>query len=357
MGIKPYHIVWIILATLLFGGVHGEVCAAKERAKALFEKADHSKKDLLNSSKKKKYRHNWMTCIKDYQKVYKSYPKSEEAPRALFNEARLYTLLYRYSGKSTDLDEAIADYRQVADQYKNDRLADDAQYRIGEIYYTSLNDPTQAYVEFLKVDVNFPQGDMRPRAKEMIDTLAVKLRNVKDEAREQAKGGAKRVTIKDIRYWSTPNYTRVVVDAEGPVKYDHHLLKADPDNKKPRRLYIDLENAHVAKNIDSDVAIKNDLLQSARAGQFTKNTVRVVLDIEKIGGYDIFHLFDPFRIVVDVRRFSQEQTKKSDEPVADSGEEPVADSRQSICFRRRERTRFQASERIGCEKTAGSKGC
>ncbi len=326
MGIKAYHMVLFILAALFFAGVHDEACATKKGAEALFEKAELSKKDLLNSSKKKKYRRNWITCIKDYQKVYKSYPKSEEAPKALFNEAGLYTLLYRYSGKSRDLDDAIASYRQLADQYKNDRLADDAQYRVGEIYYTSLDDPTRAYVEFLKVDVNFPKGDMRPQAKKMIDMLAVKLRNVNDKARQQAKGGTKRVTIKDIRYWSTPNYTRVVVDAEGPVKYDHHLLKADPDNKKPRRLYIDLENAHVAKNIDSEVAIKNDLLQSARAGQFTRNTVRVVLDIEKIGGYEIFHLFDPFRIVVDVRRFSQEQTKKSDELVADSGEEPVADS-------------------------------
>ena len=314
------------MPSLFLTSVHEEVYAAKGGAKALFEKADLCKKNLLSSSKKKKYRHNWITCIKDYQKVYNAYPKSREAPKALFNAARLYTFLYKYSGKSTDLDKAIALYRQLVDQYKNHRLADDAQYRIGEIYYTSLDDPTQAYVEFLKVDVNFPEGDMRPRAKKMIDTLAVKLRNVNDKARQRAKGGTKRVTIKDIRYWSTTNYTRVVVDAEGPVKYDHHLLKADPDNKKPRRLYIDLEHAHVAKNIHSEVAIKNELLQSARAGQFTKDTVRVVLDIEKIGGYDIFHLFDPFRIVVDVRRFSQEQTKKSDEPVADSGEEPVADS-------------------------------
>ena len=197
----------------------------------------------------------------------------------------------------------------------------------------------------------------------MIDRLAVKLRSVNEKAveqttgvTEQTKAVTKRVAIKDIRYWSTPNYTRVVVDAEGPVKYDHHLLKADPDNKKPRRLYIDLENAHVAKNIDSDVAIKNDLLQSARAGQFTKNTVRVVLDIEKIGGYDIFHLFDPFRIVVDVRRFSQEQTKKGDEPVADSGEEPVADSsKKVVADSGKEPVADTEKERFRCGKEPVSK--
>jgi N-acetylmuramoyl-L-alanine amidase len=112
------------------------------------------------------------------------------------------------------------------------------------------------------------------------------------------------------------------VDAEDPVKYEHHLLEADPDQKKPRRLYIDLENVRAVKSIDSALAIKNDLLQGARAGQFTENTVRVVLDIEKIGGYDIFHLFDPFRIVVDVRRFPKDPPKATNEPVAVASLEP-----------------------------------
>ena len=134
----------------------------------------------------------------------------------------------------------------------------------------------------------------------------------KDE--KKGKGSAslsksKRVPVKDIRYWSTPNYTRVVIDVQGPVKYKPHLLKADPDHKKPRRLYLDLKNARVPKNIDSVVPIKDDLLKMARAGQYTRNTVRVVLDIEKIGGYNVFHLYDPFRIVVDVHRFKKGATR------------------------------------------------
>ena len=58
----------------------------------------------------------------------------------------------------------------------------------------------------------------------------------------------------------------------------------------------------VTKQIDSPVEIKDGLLQLARAGQYKKDTVRVVLDMESIGGYDVFRLHDPFRIVVDVRR-------------------------------------------------------
>ena len=48
--------------------------------------------------------------------------------------------------------------------------------------------------------------------------------------------------------------------------------------------------------------IKDGLLQRARAGQYTKDTVRVVLDAESIESYKVFPLHDPFRIVLDVRR-------------------------------------------------------
>jgi len=180
-------------------------------------------------------------------------------------------------------------------------LADDAQYKIGEIYYREKQDPTQAYVEFLKVEVKFPSGDMRPKARTMLDKLAVIIGNKDKKKKQSASSPKKLTTVKNIRHWSTPNYTRVVVDLEGPVKYVSHLLKKDPRRKKPRRLYMDLQRVHVGSDIESSITIKGGLLQRARAGQFNKDTVRVVLDINSIGGYKIFPLHDPFRIVVDVR--------------------------------------------------------
>jgi N-acetylmuramoyl-L-alanine amidase len=145
----------------------------------------------------------------------------------------------------------------------------------------------------------------------MLDQLAAVL-SEKDNYRDRAGEKRTSIAVKDIRHWSTPNYTRVVIDLDGPVKYKHHLLKADPGLKKPRRLYLDLENSHVTSKIESPVPIKDGLLQRARAGQYTKDTVRVVLDAESIEGYKVFHLHDPFRIVVDVRR--TEKKNAGDKP-------------------------------------------
>ncbi|MDZ7697332.1 MAG: N-acetylmuramoyl-L-alanine amidase [Deltaproteobacteria bacterium] len=252
-----------------------------------------------------------MNCIQRYERVYKTYPESNEAAWALYQAGRLYTGLYRYSRRSGYLDDAIDLYKKLLAAHPTHRLADDAQYKIGEIYERYKEEPAQAYVEFLKVDVRFPSGDMAPLAKKRLDTLAEAL-NMKDRERRSARKDTpsdERVKVKDIRYWSTQNYTRVVVDLDGPVKYAHHLLKADPDHHKPGRLYVDLKHARVPRDIDTVVPIKGDLLQRARAGQYEKDTVRVVLDIKTLGSYDIFHLYDPFRIVVDVRRFEKAQPR------------------------------------------------
>jgi N-acetylmuramoyl-L-alanine amidase len=283
----------------------GPTAAASDRAanpKSLLTKADESRNALYRSKNRMKYRDNWLNSIQKYESIYKQYPKSEQAAWALYRSAQMYTKLYQYSMLEADLDKALEVYKKVIEEYGSHRLADDAQYRIGEIYYEYKKNPTQAYVEFLKVDVKFPNGDMRPKAREMMDKLAATLKKKEDiEAVATDKSSAGKLTaVKNIRYWSTPTYTRVVIDLDGQVEYTFNLLERDMDLNKPRRLYLDLENTYVGSGIETTIPIKDGLLQMARAAQYNKETVRVVLDIDNIKDYKIFRLHDPFRIVVDV---------------------------------------------------------
>lgn len=289
--------------------------------KQLLIKADQSRRSLLASASKMKYRDNWFKCISIYKNIYEKYPKSEQAPWAIYHSAGLYRKLYKYSYLEEDLDNALSLYAKLIDEYKDHRLADDAQYYRGEIYYREKNNPTQAYVEFLKLDRNFPSGDMRPRGKEIMDEVSVALgkeEEIKEETRVVSSSGL--VSIMGIRKWSTPTYTRVVIDADAPVKYSTPvLLKEDKALNKPRRLYIDLENSRVSSEIETDIPIKDGLLHGARAGQYNKNTVRVVLDIESIlDTPKIFHLYDPFRIVIDVQGAGID-VKEAGKPASSSG--------------------------------------
>src|SRR3989337_638004 len=108
------------------------------------------------------------------------------------------------------------------------------------------------------------------------------------------------VRVTDIRYWSNPAYTRVVINLSSDAVFKHRLLKEDPGLKKPRRLYVDISRAAISPSLKQPIPINDGLLRMARAGQYTRDTVRVVLDIESIEDYKIFPMAEPFRIVIDV---------------------------------------------------------
>jgi N-acetylmuramoyl-L-alanine amidase len=310
----------LLIALAAFLGARGAVCAKPTPTpERLLKGAEECQKSLYGSKEKQKYRHNWILCIERFQSLAHRFPQSEHAARSLFIAANMYSKLYVVSGREQDLDEAVRLYKHISERYPDSNLADDSQYRIGEICYEDKNDLTQAYVEFLKVDIRFPLGDMRPKARAMLDKLAAVLAKRDAQRTEKAEGdvGQGLTQVQSIRHWSTPNYTRVVIDISRPVKYESHLLKEDPSLQKPRRLYVDLKDALVSSEITTSIPIGDGLLKGARAAQFAKETVRVVLDINTISGYKIFPLHDPFRIVIDV------QGKEETEPKGKTEEEEI----------------------------------
>lgn len=109
-----------------------------------------------------------------------------------------------------------------------------------------------------------------------------------------AAGSVRTIEITGIRHWSSEQYTRVVVDADGPVHFTRNVLK------KPDRLYFDLRNSRLQKKSPPSVSIRDGILKSVRSGQFKNNVVRVVLDLHEIANYNVFLLENPYRLVIDV---------------------------------------------------------
>ncbi|MBE9529079.1 MAG: N-acetylmuramoyl-L-alanine amidase [Proteobacteria bacterium] len=115
----------------------------------------------------------------------------------------------------------------------------------------------------------------------------------------QGADSATRSNVTSIRHWSNPTYTRIVIDLDKKSTFKSHLLRKDPSLKKPRRFYVDINDALLGK-IPKSIEINDGLLKTARTGQYNSKTVRVVLDIESIDDYKVFALSNPYRIVIDV---------------------------------------------------------
>ncbi|MBU1340452.1 MAG: N-acetylmuramoyl-L-alanine amidase, partial [Proteobacteria bacterium] len=123
--------------------------------------------------------------------------------------------------------------------------------------------------------------------------------DIKPAASQETHSEDTRIT--DLRFWSNPEYTRIVVNADSEREYSHRLLNKDPGIDKPfQRLYIDIEQTRLGKGVAEHTQIDDNLLKQARAGQYLPHTVRVVIDIKSFENYKIFSLKDPFRIVIDV---------------------------------------------------------
>ncbi len=115
---------------------------------------------------------------------------------------------------------------------------------------------------------------------------------------------ASSVEVKDIRSWSSENYTRVVVDLTNTVEFSKNRLS------NPDRLYFDVKDAHISKEINTSIPVGDGILKTVRASQFNKTTVRVVLDLDEISDYQTFIFDDPARLVIDVYG----KTRTADKP-------------------------------------------
>ncbi len=259
------------LAALHAMGVKGPAARSTvSTQEELFQAAKRSWQRLKANGKHQKYRDKWLACIEGFDKAYRSAPSGSRAAEALFYKAMLYEKLYSKSLRPADKQAANQAYGLLRNRFPGTKWAARAPA-------AAASNPNAGYDRDAgKKDVKAPL------------------------AGSGGKAGSRPARVASIRYWSNPNYTRVVIDADRETTYSYRLLKRDPSLKKPRRLYIDVANSRLGRNIQRHVAINDELLLDARAAQYTADTVRVVVDIKSYSHYKVFPLKNPFRIVVDV---------------------------------------------------------
>ena len=262
-------------------------------AESDYLKAQFCYNSLRQSSRKIKYRDKWLRCIEKFHSVYRKHPNSGHAAAGLFMSGKLYAGLYQYSNRKSDLRNGYERYMQVIDQFPQSRY---------KMKASSLIDAMPQWVKTRPIQST---DDIAKKIDAAARTTPAEgpVRAQKNPSENLGPG-----TIHNLRFWSNPNYTRLVIDANREISYEHHLLKKDPSLKKPQRLYVDLKESRLGKNIKKIIPIDDDLLMGARAGQYTHDAVRVVVDIKSFKTYKIFSLKDPFRIVIDVWGVVAEKT-------------------------------------------------
>ncbi len=325
-SILPVIFITIITVGFFVLSTNGFADSAKQK----YLMADSSYKKLRHSVSKQKKETEWLSCIGRYEIIYRLHPDSLWAPAGMYKAAQLYVTLSKLSGKKTYKNQAADLLARLKNKYPDSAYASRATYLL-----KSLNVSPNSYKRKIKhltskkrltkndaLIKKFIQNQKVNRKKQTTAVKKVYQDPVDIKPAILKKSPPGDTTITDLRFWSNPEYTRIVVNIDDERDYSHRLLKKDPGiNQQFQRLYIDIEQSKLGKKVPEHTPINDHLLQQTRAGQYLAHTVRVVVDIKSFENYKIFSLKDPFRIVIDVwgKGSNGGTASSSNQNIADAG--------------------------------------
>ncbi len=114
-----------------------------------------------------------------------------------------------------------------------------------------------------------------------------------------APAGAATHTVRDIRMWTAPDHTRLVLDLDGRVEYRLFRLE------EPARVVVDLGDTR-ARTKAQDLDLPDPVLHDVRTGYPKPGTFRVVMDLKQDVNPKTFQLKPHgrhgYRLVIDLHR-------------------------------------------------------
>jgi N-acetylmuramoyl-L-alanine amidase len=308
--------LFLLCAFLLFSSP-----AVADRVDRQYQKAARKFHELYRDTSFREKADNWIKTIKQFQLIYQNYPRHARASQSLYNIGRLYRSLFKWNSKTIYLDKSNITFRRLVKGYPNSTLADDAQYLLAENYELFKKEKNLAYLEYHRLITLYPNSLPAQKARLKIKDLRPPHKDlqIKPEVRNAVKpidltvlryGGLSKekddktrplVLVSKVDYWSTSDWSRMVINTKKEVRYKYQVLKEDRKHKQ-KRMYLDISHAYLPNVFKRKIASNDGLINQARIAQFDKKTVRIVLDfasLEKIKVFN-FKLPNQNKIVIDI---------------------------------------------------------
>ena len=276
-----------------------QTATASPSPKTIYINAEKKLNDLMQNKQHQKYRDKWLGIIDEFYDVYEADPGGAWAAAGLYKAGSLYLDLYAISWLKRDQEKAASLFEKIIKEFPKSRYHFHATKKIASNDLGHISGPTKLKIITPKVVKKVNQVSSDDIAS-IITHGHGDVSAHADDKRSYPESNGKPALVTGVRFWSTPSYTRVVVDTEGEPTYSHHMLKKDTSLNKPQRLFIDLLNSRIDQGLKRRIPINDHLLKNVRAGQYTRESARVVIDIKSYDNYKVFSLRNPFRIVIDV---------------------------------------------------------
>ncbi|MBN2317793.1 MAG: N-acetylmuramoyl-L-alanine amidase [Acidobacteria bacterium] len=246
----------------------------------------------------------YLHCARTYRSVYTRDPHHPSSADAVYCEG----LLYQKMGDLFDRQEyyhlAVKRFNFLVSDYGGNNNCSDALLRIGDICANKLNDTTKAQEAYriLKTQYGYTKIQLTKTDSTASPKKIPEQKSAEKQKENSRKG--KKTTIRNIRHWSSRDYTRLVIDMDSDARYEKALLH------NPKRMYFDITDATLKDGLHNRTFfIQDKFIKQVRIAQYSPDTVRIVLDFSNFKAYSVFNLQNPPRIVIDLHNHPGEQAK------------------------------------------------
>jgi len=251
----------------------------------------------------------YLECARTYRNVYLKDPHYGRAGDAVYEEGVVYQEAADRFEKPEYYRTAVNRFRFLVGDYGANQNCPDALIRSATIYWNKLDEETAARealerlrksYRYSKSAVERIQAGLAPRmTPEALDRPEQPQRAPKAVTPQDSAPPGVASTVRNIRFWTTAEYTRVTIDMEADARYQKARLS------HPDRVYFDIEGRLSTDLHTRPIVVDDGVLKQVRAAQKSPGTVRVVLDIADMTEHQVSVLHDPFRIIIDLRKKSE----------------------------------------------------
>lgn len=206
---KPVAVCFALLVCLILAIPQALADTAKKKPKGKPVKApavEISREETIYETLKARYlklrntdptvrrQAEWNQLIKEMAGYASDWPRSKNAPAALFNAASLAGIIYGEHRSREFLEKNTELLSKLIDRYPSDNLADDALLKLGDLFLYELKDEEQAELFYQQVRSRYPDGDMYDvagvRLKAVADGSYKKRARDKDDGDDEEQNGA-----------------------------------------------------------------------------------------------------------------------------------------------------------------------
>uniref|UniRef100_I2PXV8 N-acetylmuramoyl-L-alanine amidase n=1 Tax=Desulfovibrio sp. U5L TaxID=596152 RepID=I2PXV8_9BACT len=316
-----------LVAVVLAGGLAGRARAADVAAG--YQSAVRQFERLRDDPGSNGRRDLWKALDARLAALAKAAGRDPLAARILYYEAWTNAELAGRSYLDADYEAAAELYGRAAAADPQNAWADDALLRRAVILKEHLQKPAEARADLETVVRRYPKGDMAARAAALLaglDALAApdkggpaKAEKAATEKPDKAVAGkadkaapdkaapaiqatsARPATLTRAAVAESSTGGRVTLTFDKETTYRYQLLDQKRANGEPvRLLYIDCDNTRTGDGLPSEKRFAKGAVSRLRAGYFTPETVRVVLELDGVRQYELHAESSPFRVVLDL---------------------------------------------------------